>query len=308
MAGTSRNSSNIGLKIISVFLALLLWAYIANENQGTASRQTNGVSLHYTNLGDGLVVNGPEQVAVTLWGSFRETGEVVAYVDLNGLGEGNYELPVQVKTVKGAMFASVQPDKVAVVLKRTTRHEFKVGYRVAQGQPAGYQLLDVVFVPDRCLVSGDDSALKKVNQVIALLQLGNTKESTTSRVRLTAVDANGNAMDKGIRITPAQLEVYVAVAPAQTTKNVDVTPQLKGKLADGFQVQDVRVTPSDVTLRGSEEALADLNEIAAEVDLQERKQSFSQEVELPEVKNAKAYPARVIIDVVVSGNSEEVTP
>ncbi len=305
MAGTSRKS-NTGLKIISVFLALLLWFYIANENQGIASSQTAGVSLRYTNLGEGLVVNGPERVAVKLWGSFRETSEVVAYVDLNGLGEGAYQLPVQVKTMQGAMFASVQPDKVEVVLKRTTRHEFKVSYRVNQSPPAGYQLLDVVFVPDRCLVTGDDAALKQVKQVISLLELGNTRESTSSRVSLSAIDANGSIIEKGIRITPAQLEAYVVVAQNQGTKKLDVKSQLQGNLPDGYQVQDVRVTPANVTLHGSEEALAELNEVIAEVSLQDRKQSFSQEIELPVAKDVKAYPARVIVDVVITNSSEEV--
>ncbi|MGE5390928.1 MAG: YbbR-like domain-containing protein [Deltaproteobacteria bacterium] len=306
MAGTSRKN-NIGLKIISVVLALLLWAYIANENQGSASQHTAGVSLRYTNLGDGLVVSGPERVAVKLWGSFRETGAVVAYVDLRGLGEGTYQLPVQVKTVKGAMFASVQPDKVEVVLKRTTRHEFKIGYRVVQSPPEGYQLLDVVFIPDRCLVTGDDASVKRVDQVISSLQLGNTRESTTSRVKLAAVDANGSIIGKGIRITPAQLEVYVAIAPRQSTKKVDVKPVLQGKLPDGYQLQDVLVTPTNVTLRGSEEALVATDEITAEVSLQDRKQSFSQEIELKKIKDAQAFPSKVIIEVLISSNSEEVT-
>jgi len=304
MAGSSRKS-NIGLKIISVFLALLLWAYIANENQGIASQDTTGVSLRYSNLGDGLVVSGPERVAVKLWGSFRETGEVVAYVDLRGLGEGTYQLPVQIKTVQGAMFASVQPDKVEVVLKQTTRHEYKVEYQVAQSPPVGYQLLDVVFVPDRCLVSGEDSALKRVNQVISSLQLGNTRESTTSRVKLTAIDVNGSIIDKGVRITPAHLEVYVAIAPNQATQKVVVKPTLQGQPAEGYQVMEVRVTPEEVTLRGSEEALTALNEVSTSgISLQERRQSFSQEVEIQELKDIKAYPARVIVDVVIGSNSE----
>jgi len=307
MAGIP-SKNKIGLKIVSVFLALLLWAYIANQNQDIASQHTTGVSLRYANLGDGLVVSGPERVAVKLWGSFRETAEVEAYVDLQGLGEGTYLLPVQVKNVQGAMFASVEPDKVEVVLKRTTRHEFKIGYQVAQNPPPGYELMDVVFVPDRCLVTGDEYALKRVKRVISSLQLGNTKESTTSKVILGAVDASGDIIQKGIRITPAQVEVYTVVAQKLASKKVVVKPIMQGKLPEGSQVQEVRVDPETITLRGSEEAIAYIDEVGTmEISLEGHKQTFSQEVAIQELQDIKAYPSRVMVDVIISNSSEEVT-
>jgi len=300
--------NNLGLKIISVLLALLLWAYIANQNQGIASQHTTGVSLRYTNLGEGLVVSGPERVAVKLWGSFRETAEVEAYVDLHGLGEGSYLLPVRVQNVQGAMFASVQPDKVEVSLKRTTRHEFKLGYQVAQSPPPGYELLDVVFVPDRCLVTGDEYALKQVKRVISSLELGNTKESTTSKVRLTAIDAGGKPVQKGIRITPEQAEAYTVVVPKLASKKVAVNPILQGKLPEGSQVQEVRVDPASITLRGNEEAIAYIDEVGtAEISLEGHKQTFSQEVAIQELQDVKTYPSRVLVEVIIANNSEEVT-
>ena len=308
MAGTSKKS-NIGLKTVSVLLALLLWVYIANQNQGLAGQPTTGVGVHYNNLGDGLVVSGPERAAVKLWGSFGQTGDIVAYVDLHGLGEGTYQLPVRVKPVQGAMFATVQPDKVEVVLKRTTRHEFKVQYQVAQNPPPGYQLIDVVFVPDRCLVTGNEAALKKVKRVVSSLQLGNTKDNTSSKVKLVALDVNNNSIEQGIRVTPAQLEVYVVIAQKQADKKVNVVPALQGKLPEGFKVLETSVTPEAVTLRGSEELIASIDEVGTKgISLEEHRQSFSQEVEIQDLSNIKAYPARVMVDVVIGSNSEDVTP
>lgn len=303
-AGTSKMNRKIGLKVVSVLLAVLLWAYVANQNQGLAGQSTSGVSVHYSNLGDGLVVSGPERVAVKLWGSYQEPGDIAAYVDLTGLGEGAYHLPVRLKGVQGALFASVQPDKVDVVLKQTTRHEYKVGYQVAESPPAGYQLLDVVFVPDRCLVTGEDAALKKVKRVVSALQLGNTTENTTSKVRLEALDAVGKPIRQGIRITPAQLEAYVVVAQKQSAKKVSIKPILEGSLPDGYKVLQTSVAPDTVTIRGSDEAIASIDEVGTRpISLGDRRQSFSQEIEIQDLANVKAYPARVTVDVVIGSNS-----
>lgn len=306
MAGKLRGKSNTGLKIVSVLLAVLLWLYIANQTPGNTNLNTTGVNLRYTNLGDGLMVNGPERVAVRLWGSFSETGEIVAYVDLSGLGEGSYHLPVQVKPVKGAMLASVQPDKVDVVLKRTNKHEFRVGYRILQNPPAGYQLLDVAFVPDRCLVTGEDAALKRVSRVVSLLQLGNTTQNAAFKAKLIALDSAGNQIDKGIRLTPSQLEVYAVVTPKRTSKKVNVKPVFQGKLPEGYQVGETRIEPADISILGKEDAVNPINEIGTkEISLEGRKQSFTQEVGLQDLKDVKAYPSRVMVEVVIINSGDD---
>ena len=55
---------NIGLKIISVVLAILLWLYVMNQGQISTRQSVLEADLNYINLSDGLTVDGPTPVSV----------------------------------------------------------------------------------------------------------------------------------------------------------------------------------------------------------------------------------------------------
>ena len=109
---------NIGYKLLSLLIAILVWAYVSQyeDQERHATRVTRDLSLPVTmrNLGDGLVVTSkPTVVKVTLDGPKEyidtitaEPDAVTANLFLNRKGEGHHRLPVIVKLPEGTPASS----------------------------------------------------------------------------------------------------------------------------------------------------------------------------------------------------------
>jgi YbbR domain-containing protein len=192
----------------------LLWIYIGNQG-GTSTRQDTVVTeLQYLNLGEGLSIEkAPKTINVTLWGAYSERGTISAYVDLAGLKPGTHRLPVKLEAVRGAMFTRANPKEVEVVLTRLQERELRVDYQITTNPPPGYELLDLVITPDKCIISGEVSILSQVNRIVCPVNLGNVRGVQSYRLRLQARDANGNEIREGLRIIPDKNERLKSIPP-----------------------------------------------------------------------------------------------
>lgn len=89
---------------------------------GPAERTVSDRAVHLRNLGTGLTAQAvPSTVAVTLRGSRQNiarvaAADVVAYVDLNRLGVGEYMLNVQIDVPPDVGVSHINPDLVHVVV------------------------------------------------------------------------------------------------------------------------------------------------------------------------------------------------
>lgn len=286
-----------GLKIISVLLAILLWMYVVSEGEISTGRDYTEITLQYYNLPSGLTVSESQTVSVRLWGNFKQTGDITAYVDLASLSPGEYNLPVKVKPVTGAMFTSVKPDKVKVQLQRLKENMVPIEYEVRQNPPSGYKLAEVVIEPSKCLIKGDQSSVNQVTKVIAPVNLGGVKDISSFKVQLVARDANGDNVTD-VSLVPSLVSVYAAVEQQKQTGNFVVKSQFTGKVAEGYGVSGSQTDPETVSVLGPIEVLSKLTSMdTAKIELTNKKDSFSQVVNVTAPPGASVYPAQVTVTV-----------
>jgi YbbR domain-containing protein len=291
--------STTGLKVISVVLAVLLWIYIGNQG-GTSTRQdTVTANLQYLNLEEGLSIEkAPKTISVKLWGAYSERGTISAYIDLAGLRPGTHRLPVKLEAVRGAMFTRANPKEVELVLTRLQERELRVDYQIITNPPPGYELLDLVTTPDKCIISGEASILSQINRIVCPVNLGNVRGVQSYRLRLQARDASGNEIREGLRIIPDTVLVHAVVSPKMFSKSLDIKPVLKGNVAEGCRVREVIVDPVQVGVISQQKIPDEQNQInTAEIDISGKKQSFSQEITVQTIEGLKVYPSRVLVEV-----------
>ncbi len=291
--------SRVGLKVISVVLAVLLWIYVGNQGGASPRQDTIEVDLQYLHLSEGLSIEkAPKTINVKLWGAYSERGTINAYVDLTGLKPGTHRLPVKLETVRGAMFTRVDPREVEVVLTRLQERELRVDYQITTNPPPGYELLDLVTSPDKCIISGEAGILNQVSRIVCPVNLGNVRGVQSYRLRLQARDASGNEIREGLRIIPDTVLVHAVVSPKMSSKSLEVKPVFKGTVAEGYRVREVMVEPLQVGVISKQKIPDELNQLnTAEIDLTDRKQSFSQEVAVQALEGLKVYPLRVLVGV-----------
>ena len=303
MAEMTQKRKKIWLRLASVTMAILLWFYVINQGNISSGQNLVEVELRYYNSPTDLTVVGPEKVSVKLWGSFHESGDIVAYVDLAGLDKGAYKVPVKLEPVKGAMVTSVQPNKVDITLEELSEKVFQIKYEVKQNPPAGYQLSEVLLASDQCLVKGEAEAVAQVNKVVAPIDLGNIKDIKAVKAQLQARDVNGKIVSEGIKLLPATIDAYVALEKKQVSKVLTVKPQIIGKVAEGFTLGEITSDPAQITVLGDQIRVEALTEIVTKpIDIGGKQGDFIQIVELVQPEGIIVAPTRVTINVKVSKN------
>ena len=303
MVDKRQDRKKTGLKIASVIMSLLLWFYVINQGDVTAGAKTINVTLQYHNVPAELNVSGPEQVTVKLWGSFHGTANIVAYVDLNGMGEGVHQVPVQLESVQGAMFTSVQPNQVEVTLEKLGEKTLQIKQEVKQNPPTGYQVASVLLSPDRCMVRGAAETVARVTAVVAPLDLGSIKDIATVKSTLQAIDADGKVISEGVQIVPATINVAVVLEKKQLSKKVNVKTQYSGTVATGFALGEVKSDPVQVTILGDQIRVEAINEISTKpIDISGKQEDFTTLVELVQPEGVVLSPTRISVSVTITKN------
>lgn len=301
MVDKQQRTKKIWLRIASVIMSLLLWFYVINQGDVASGSKMTEVALQYYNVPADLNVSGPEKVSIKVWGSSQGSGDIVAYVDLNGYGKGVYEVPVKLDRVQGAMLTSVQPNKVEVRLEELSERVIQIKHEVKQNTQTGYQLSQALLSPDRCLIKGDAEAIAKVAAVVAPIDLGNVIDIAMLKPNLQARDANGNTITEGIQIVPTSINVYVVVEKKQLSKKVNVMPQFNGTIAEGFTMGEVKTDPAQVTILGDQIQVEGLNEVITRpINIDGKEEGFTQTVELIQPEGVSIVPGRVTVQVVIT--------
>jgi YbbR domain-containing protein len=112
---------NLGWKALALVLGALLWFTVSGDL--AIERAIDGLPVTLKNVGGAVqAVVVPTRVTVTVRGSREQLGalaetQLAAWVDLNGLGPGQYRLPVRVDSPLMVDLAKVTPDTVEVRVK-----------------------------------------------------------------------------------------------------------------------------------------------------------------------------------------------
>jgi YbbR domain-containing protein len=248
---------HVGLKLLSIALATMLWMVIAGEE--TVERGLR-VPLELQQFPAGLELLGdvPTTADVRVRGaagtlSRLSPGDVVAVVDLRGArsGERLFHLtPEQVRAPFGVEVVQVTPATVAVAFEPAASRRVPIKPAIEGRPAAGYVVGKSSADPPDVEVVGPESAVRRVT------------EALTEPVTVTGAQQNVEetvtvgTTDPSLRLaTLRTARVTVQIVPAPLEQVVRNRPVHLRNL--GANLTAV-VTPYDVdvTLRGNKEALS----------------------------------------------------
>jgi len=261
---------HIGLKLLSVAIAVLLWMVIAGEE--TVERGLR-VPLELQQFPPGLELLGdvPTTADVRVRGSSGtlsrvSPGDVVAVLDLRGArpGERLFHLtPDQVRAPFGVEVVQVTPPTVAVVFDKTATRTVPVRPAIEGKPAAGYLVGKNTADPPSVEIVGPESAVSRVTEALT------EPVSVTGASRQVQEIVTVGTLDPAVRVkTQRTATVTVQIVPAPVEQTIRNRPVHLRNLAASLVGA---ATPSDVdvTLRGNREALSRLqpDDATAFVDL-----------------------------------------
>ena len=263
---------HLGLKIVALACASLLWLTVAGEH---VVERILRVPVEFRNIPAELEVVGdpPESVEVRLRGSSAllsrlQPGEVVAWVDLQQARPGSRLFHIgneEVRSPFGVAVAQVIPGTLGIELEKTMRRVVPV-VAPTEGEPAaGFVTGPVTADPATVEIAGPESRVKKLANA--------TTEPVTvtgARVNVRDVVAVG-LIDSAVRLVkPQDVTVIVPVMPAPVERELRGVLVRARNLSTGLLAPDIVPDRVTLTVRGRRDALVDVRPetVDAFVDLE----------------------------------------
>jgi YbbR domain-containing protein len=261
---------HLGLKIMAIALATLLWLIVAGDHLVERSMR---VPLEFRNLPSALEIVGdpPTSVDVRLRGSSALLGrlqpsDAVAVLDLVTARPGSRMFHLrsdEVRAPYGVEVAQVVPSTIALDLETSGRRTVPI-VPALDGEPApGFVIGRVTADPATVEVAGPESRLKQLTGATT-----EPVEVNGSRTRVRDVVTVG-ITDSAVRLVQARdATVTVDILPAPVERDLAGVPVRWRNLGTGLRAE-VRPTLTRITVRGRRDALAEprAGSIDAFVDL-----------------------------------------
>ena len=266
--------SPLFLKIISVFLAIILWFFVAGNNPdrlGTEVRRTfNDIPLVVRNLGaDLLVAETVENVTFSLQGvpaafDGLTPAHLEAYVDLNGRKEGWHELRINAIAPPGVSVVRIEPPRANILLDDLISRQMGVEASIQGEATGGLVMLDNNFEPQYVFVQGPRRKVEQVEKVIFHFELEGVDEDIIAHpVILYAIDSELNLVEE-LTVVPNVVELWVRFELPRREFPVEAI-----FLSEEAPVHSLTLEPQAVELQGLKDLLDAIEAVLTEpIDLE----------------------------------------
>lgn len=287
--------SHMGLKLLALLLATLLWLAVMNISDPTISKTVTGISVEALN-GDAIkasgylysitsgstvdvVVKGPRSIVENMG-----AGNFYASADLSQLSVTN-TATISVETNESIKAENARKIEITVVdqymnvsIEESAESNFQVKVITRGSLPDGYALGTPVATPNVVTITAAESVINSIAEVRAVVSINGLTSDLTTKVELGCVDAYGNAIDE-TDMTYSASEVEVTV-PVYTTKEIPINVTTKGEVASGYGIVNIYYDPTSVVVAGEADNLDTLDSIDIAIDVTDGSDDIEQNVDL----------------------------
>ncbi len=270
--------NNIGLKLISIIIAVILWFTVVIINNPKDSRDFVNIPVKLINThlleDEGKVfevLENSDVVRVTVEVpkndlNLLRSSDIVAEADVVNLTAVN-TVPINCRVLNEdvtVMNISLNHDMVRLNVEDEARKwvEIKVGWT---GEPAeGYMVSQVKGDTTRVQISGPKSQVDQINHAYAEINVTNAISDQSLDTKPVFKDADGNVVDAPrIKVdNMTTLKDIHVTAEILAVKEVPIEVNVSGTPAEGYLVTGVvECDPPTVRINGTVTALAGVNKI-----------------------------------------------
>lgn len=311
-------SHNWKLKIISVFVALILWSFVVYSNPSIMSSKTvSGVEVSVSGqavlesrllavLTD-LESISPARVRVEVsQASFANVtpDNIRVELDLSGIRQtGKQSVKLRGTTTTGRV-VEVWPESVELEIEKRDQRYVPVNV-VRQHESSRYWYDTTRINPATIAVSGPASVVQQVASARVSFDARGVTAYTSRAEQFVLLDAQGQEITTStLSKSTTSVTVTMDVYPARQLKvTEDVTELAIGEPAEGYEVdwESVEVQPDKITVAGEQDLIDALTELVVEpVDISGAKNTVTTTCKistLTDLKNISSKEVTVTVPI-----------
>jgi YbbR domain-containing protein len=264
-------NSNTFYKIISVLVAVVLWAYVIEATEPVKKQTIQDVPVQLLNeeslAARGLALSGEANYTVDVEIQAKRAdlskisaGDIIAEADLFGYSIGKNYIPVTINAPENVTILSFSPVKINVVIEELVEVSRPIRVNFIGQFEDGIEAGRITTQPEVIKVSGAKSDVSTVAYIRADVPTTSlTEEETTVQANAVAVNRNGDEVSN-VRLSTFFVSV---TARLSKVKEVPLSVEITGEVAPIYEVIDLDI-PSSVKIKGSRSDLAGISGLTAE--------------------------------------------
>ena len=281
--------NNLPLKILSILIAIVIWYVVVSVNDPIVKERFD-VPVQVTN--EAYIAAGKktyqiaeeyQTVTVTVTDnnsvvSRLKASDITVTADLTQIVTMDTN-PVYVP-IKAAC-SMVKQEKLSTVtatipveIEDVDSEKFPITIDAGNTKPAkDYEVGTMTSDPESITISGPTSLINKISSVVAKVDVTNMRNSGTVTADLMIIDKNQDEMPESqmefLNFDSGSPQVDVDIELWRRVSGIKLSALYSGTPADGYQIKNIYTTPEEITVVGSEEALAKLADEGNTIEIPE---------------------------------------
>lgn len=305
---------NLGLKLLSLAIAMLLWLLVVNVSKPEVS-DSKTVKLEVLNedafASDNKIweLDGRDTVQITYRVRTDQQRNISAsdfraYIDLEDYSiTGSVPVYVEVLNDKSSLIEDVtaRPQVVKVVIEDIQQKKFDLQAKTVGSKAAdGYTVSDIIISPESVYAIGPESEIGKISSIGIEVDIEGLSASKDGVATPVFYDANGNRIELDSRVSVSKEEIAYTVT-VHKIKSVNLLAHIAGSPAAGYQYEGTTVSPASIQLSAVESVIDKLNVLnLPQINITGATDSITQNVDVSELLPAGVELAEPGSEVVVT--------
>ena len=310
---------HVGVKILSIILAIFLWAYVVSSDTSiTRSKVLSGVGVQLTgqtilqrnNLA--LLTDVTSQLAsisveVEVAQSnyaLVSSSNVDVVLDLSNITRaGTQVLSLRATTPYGRV-TNIWPASVELQVEQLDTRYVPVNVEFVGEVREDYWYNAASVNPSSITVSGPASVVQQVSEAVAQVDVTDRTEPFNRSWTLNLVDGDGNVLSTNVLTrTSTSSTVRAEVYPTKTIPiSTEISDVFKGSVADGYEITGVTISPESATVAAEQELLDSLDVLRiTPISVSDLRSTYSARASIAELSNFENIsPAQVYVTIEVA--------
>lgn len=265
-------ANNIGLKLISLAAAIVIWFLVVQINDPVISESYDGIAVEMLNVKaltsdqEYSVLDDSDHVDITVKARKSVIQELKAenfkahadMLELTQMGS-TWVAPIDITLPDGVNESDVyyRPHNLKISIEESETKAVKVSV-VTKGTPGGgYVVGEKIPTISSVEIKGPESVVKKVKSAVATVNVTDmTADQTFPTIKLTMVDSDGDPVVNADKLKYDQKESGISVKIVMYKKQlVSLNGSYSGNPAEDYRVTNVICDPDQITIAGPESSL-----------------------------------------------------
>ncbi len=269
-------TENLILKILSVFLAILIWLLVLNINDPATTRQISGI--HVDVLNDSVItdndmvykvtegqtvsvkVTGPRTIVDSLTAS-----DFVAKADFQDISQAN-SIPISVELddynlMQKVTIQTQSPNTMKLKVEDVVEEAYDVQIRYMGSMPEGYLIEKTILEVSTVKIRAAVSVHEKIKEVCVNVDVREATQDFQAELDVKAYTGTGVEVLQATKEATVDVEKILVNNLVYYTKTLPITYAELAQISEDVIVSDVKLSKNNVKVKGKKAVLDGIENI-----------------------------------------------